>query len=185
MDTELLRRVVAALDSAGIAHMVTGSFASTLHGEPRATRDIDIVIDPEGSSLDVLVEAFPTDRFYVGDVAAALAKRDMFNIIDTRSGWKVDLIVRRDRPFSRAEFDRRQPATIAGVATFVTTVEDAILSKLEWQSITPSDLQRRDVVAMMIANVERLDRSYLQRWADELGVRSVLDELWESAVAER
>ena len=78
VDTELIRRVVHALDEAGVAHMLTGSLASAYHGEPRATRDIDVVIDPDGGSIELLVEAFPPDRFYVGDAAGAVDRRDMF-----------------------------------------------------------------------------------------------------------
>lgn len=181
MDSELLRTVVAALDSAGVPHMVTGSFASTLHGEPRATRDLDLVIDPRLETIKLFVSAFPADRFYVSDADEAVRTRGMFNIVDTDTGWKIDLIVRKSRPYSAVEFDRRQPVRIAGVDTFVTTAEDAILSKLEWQTMTPSDTQRRDVVQMMIVNEESLDRSYMQQWAENLGVEALLGELWNVA----
>ncbi len=51
---ELLQTVVEALDRAGIPHMVAGSVASTFHGEPRATQDIDFVIDPDATALRAL-----------------------------------------------------------------------------------------------------------------------------------
>jgi hypothetical protein len=165
--------------------MVTGSLASAVHGQPRATRDIDLVIDPPGGTIELLVAEFPTDRFYVGDAPTAVARRDMFNIIDVRTGWKVDLIVRKDRPFSREEFARRQPAVIAGVATYLSTPEDAILSKLEWSALSGSDLQRRDVAEMIIVNVASLDRSYLDRWAAELGVADILASIWSEAMGQR
>jgi hypothetical protein len=41
----LLARITAALDAAGVAYMLAGSFASTAHGQPRATQDLDIVIE--------------------------------------------------------------------------------------------------------------------------------------------
>jgi hypothetical protein len=127
---DLLAEVVRGLDSAGIRHMVAGSVASTLHGEPRTTQDIDMVIDPTATALERLVGGFDPSRFYVGDWVAALERRDQFNVIDTTTGAKVDLIVRKDRPFSRSEFERRQPVVIMGVATAVATVEDTILAKL-------------------------------------------------------
>lgn len=164
--------------------MVTGSFASAIHGQPRATRGLDVVIDPEGGVIDVLVAAFPPGQFYVGEAIEAVRLRDMCNIIDTRSGWKVDLIVRKARPFSESEFSRRVPAEVAGVQTFVTTPEDAILSKLEWQRISSSDLQRRDVVEMLIANADGLDSAYLDHWAGELGVRELLDQLRAEAATQ-
>lgn len=41
----LLKRIVEALDGAGIPYFLTGSLASSLQGEPRASHDIDLVID--------------------------------------------------------------------------------------------------------------------------------------------
>ena len=47
---DLLPEVIAHLDRSGIPFMVTGSLASSFHGEPRATRDLDMVIDPTPTS---------------------------------------------------------------------------------------------------------------------------------------
>ena len=52
---DVLAQVVKALDDAGIPHMVVGSFASTFHGDPRMTRDVDVVIDPTPRSIEVLI----------------------------------------------------------------------------------------------------------------------------------
>ena len=129
--------------------MVAGSLASTLHGEPRSTQDIDLVVDPTPDQLAAFVDRLDTDRFYVGDAFGALERRDQFNVIDVTTGWKVDLIIRKDRPFSQTEFGRRRPAVILGVRTAVASVEDTILAKLEWAKADDSDRQRRDVTAMI------------------------------------
>ncbi len=52
-----LARLIEALDRAGVPHMLAGSFASSLHGTPRATQDVDLVIDPTFQSLDPLLAA--------------------------------------------------------------------------------------------------------------------------------
>lgn len=179
---ELLGAVVSALDSAGIDHMVAGSFASTFHGEPRMTQDIDLVIDPDEGSLMQFVAAFEHPRYYASDALVALERRDMFNIIEIGSGWKVDLIIRRQRPFSESEFERRQAVTIGGVNTYVTTVEDSILAKLEWRQKTASDRQMQDVVGMLGTAGDSLDDVYLDHWAVELGV---VEGLSEARVAAR
>lgn len=41
-----IRRVLDALGNAGVPYMLTGSFASSFHGAPRTTQDVDIVIAP-------------------------------------------------------------------------------------------------------------------------------------------
>lgn len=64
---DLLAEIVGALDAAGIPHMVAGSLASTHHGEPRSTQDIDLVIDPSPGDLARFAASLDRDRFYVGD----------------------------------------------------------------------------------------------------------------------
>ena len=54
---ETLRWLTERLDELGIPHMVVGSFASSAHGVPRTTQDIDVVIDPTGEQLRRFVEA--------------------------------------------------------------------------------------------------------------------------------
>lgn len=155
--TDLLGEIVPALDAAGIPHMITGSVASTLHGEPGTTQDIDLVIDPTPDQLRAFIDQLDHQRFYIGDAFSALELRDQFNIIDVTTGWKVDLIIRKSRPFSQTEFERRQPTVILGVATAVATVEDTILAKLEWAVAGDSDRQRRDVIAMITVQRATLD----------------------------
>lgn len=174
---ELLRAVVALLDEAGIPYMVVGSYASAFHGEPRMTQDIDVVIEPNGDSIKLLVDLVDRDRFYLGDAEEAFRSQSMFNLIEPSSGWKVDFVVRRDRPFSKQEFDRRFLTKIAGVEVYVATAEDTMLAKLEWGAASGSDRQMDDVIA--IAGNQDVDREYLGRWAIELGV---VDEL-EKALA--
>jgi hypothetical protein len=169
----LLAAVVAALDDVGIPHMVAGSVASTHHGEPRSTQDIDLVIAADRTQLIALVAKFDPDRYYLSDPIAALEERGQFNLIEPATGWKVDFILRHDRPFSHAEFSRRRPVQILGVATSIATAEDTVLAKLEWGRLGSSD--RRDVVAVLVAQSERLDLAYLRHWAGELGLDAELD----------
>ena len=178
---DVLAQVVKALDDAGIPHMVVGSFASTFHGDPRMTRDVDVVIDPTPRSIEVLIGELDRGWLYSTDAREALRRQSMFNVIDPRSGWKVDLIIRRDRPFSRMEFSRRIPAEISGVGTFVASVEDTILSKLEWHHQSESERQMDDAVAMIIVQSETLDNAYLNHWAQQIGVTAELRSARDSA----
>lgn len=178
--SDLLAEIVRALDATGIPHMVTGSLASTLHGEPRATHDIDLVIDPGRENLADFVAHLDRARFYVGDATGALERRDQFNVIEVTTGWKVDLIIRKERPFSEAEFARRRPTTILGIPTAVTSVEDTVLAKLEWARAGDSDRQRRDVIAIL--KVQRtVDTTYLRHWGEILGLSEELDAAVQAA----
>lgn len=169
----LLARLVRILDDAGVAFMVAGSFASAAHGLPRTTQDIDVVIDPPNpEALDRLLQAMPSDDYYVDpDTAHALRRRGMFNVVDQASGWKVDFIIRKNRPFSRDEFVRRVPISLLDVPVFVASAEDTIVAKLEWsKQLGGSERQRRDVAGIIATLGAELDRAYVERWSRELDV---------------
>jgi hypothetical protein len=172
-----LARVAGALDRAGVPYMLAGSFASSHHGAPRATQDIDIVADPSFDSLARFLDALKGDDVYVdADVARdELKRRGQFNVIDGSTAWKVDVIFRKPRAFSKEEMSRRVPAVVLGVNVFVATAEDTILAKLEWAKLGESERQLRDVRALIEARGESLDRAYIERWLDDLVIR----ELWD------
>lgn len=177
-----LSRVIGALDQAGVPHMLAGSFASSMHGAPRATRDVDLVIDPTPASLQRLLELVAREDFYLSQEAALeeFGRRGQFNVIDRSSAWKADLIYRKARAFSRMEFERRTPVTLLGISVFVATAEDTVLAKLEWAKLGHAEQQLEDVRGIVEAQSDTLDRTYIERWLDDLDVR----ELWELLLAE-
>ncbi|HLE55790.1 MAG TPA: hypothetical protein VJB15_01770 [Rhodothermia bacterium] len=161
------------MDRSAVPYMITGSLASSLYGEPRSTQDIDIVIDPETRSLEALLKQFPDDTHYVSKDAAfsALELRSQFNVIDLITGWKVDLIVRKDREFSRTEFGRRMREEAFGLRVYVASPEDVILVKLEWAKAAGSERQIRDVAGILRLRQEDLDFEYIESWLEKLHVQ--------------
>ena len=176
---QLLGQILLMLDEVEIPHMVVGSLASSFHGEPRQTRDIDIVIDPEPDALRRLVDMLPTEQLYAdaGAATEALERRTSFNVIELDTGWKVDFIMRRDRPFSHEELSRRIPVHLLGTRVYVATAEDTIIAKLEWATEGQSERQLRDVAAILETQGDGLDQAYLNRWLRALD----LDDAWERA----
>lgn len=169
---KVVRLVVEALTGASIPYMLTGSMASSAHGAPRTTQGVDFVIEPSDSGLTQLLASLPADRFYVSETAAreALRRRTLFNAVDRESGWKIDFVVRKERPFSRTEFERRRKAVVVGVPLYVASPEDVILIKLEWAKRSGSERQIADAAGVMKAQRGRLDSAYLERWIAELDV---------------
>lgn len=175
----LFRRVVALLDEAGIPYMLTGSFASSYHGIPRATQDIDLVIAPTRDQLQQLVARLPAAQYYVDEAAAldALAHESQFNVIDLATGWKIDFICRQARRFSRTEFERRTRAEVHGLPLFIATAEDVLLAKLECAKRGGSQRQMEDAAGLLRVRGADLDLEYLTRWIETLGV----GEEWSAA----
>jgi hypothetical protein len=171
---EVLQRISAALDHAGIAYMLTGSFASAHYGSPRSTQDIDLVIAATVEQLTSLVRNLPSDEYYVDLDAALEARRreSLFNIIDMATGWKIDLIFRKSRRFSQEEFARRQQINLQGLRLFVASAEDVIVAKLEWAKLAKSQRQIDDVATILGLRWDVLDRSYLEGWISELDLKA-------------
>ena len=172
--SSVITRFAALLDEAGVPYMLTGSFASGIHGQPRASHDIDFVIAPTLGGLEKLLALLPEDKFYVSREAAldAYGRESLFNVVDMASGWKVHFICRKSRPFSLGEFERRQLQEIEGRQIFVTSAEDALLSKLEWSKLTESERQREDAAGIVSIQRDDLDTDYIEKWASELGLKA-------------
>lgn len=183
--TSFLRKTARILDEAGVPYMLTGSLAAAYYATPRATQDVDVVIDTSEEEVGRLVDLLLAEGLYVdrGTALTAWRTRSQFNAIDPDTGWKIDLIIRKDRAFSRAEFARRERAEMFGIEVALATLEDVVLAKLEWASMGDPELQRGDVLRLLQNEPNRLDRSYIERWAESLGImqewRSMLDRLDE------
>jgi hypothetical protein len=120
-----LRLIIRILDDAGIPYMLNGSLAAAYYATPRATQDVDLIIEVTVKQIEMLVDGLSSTGLYVDRAVAheALRSGSPFDAIDPESGWKVDLIVRKDRPFSVTEFGRRRAARVLGVEIALTSLE--------------------------------------------------------------
>jgi hypothetical protein len=172
--TSFLALIARSLRDADIPFMLTGSLAAAYYGAPRATQDVDLVIEAQSDNLNQFVEDLRASGLYVDREVAleALRTGGQFNAIDPSTGWKADLIIRRARPFSESEFGRRQHRELFGIDVALATLEDLIIAKLEWSEIGDSELQRRDIRELLEMAGESLDREYLERWIGSLNLRT-------------
>lgn len=176
--SEVLRRITTALDQNNVAYMLTGSFASAYYGTPRSTQDVDMVVESTPAQLRSFVNSLPLGQYY-SDLDAALQAHQaesMFNVIDLPTGWKIDFILRKSRPFSREEFRRRSRVNLQGVSLFLASAEDVVIAKLEWSKLAQSQRQIDDAAAILRARRETLDRSYIEKWTKELHVVAEWDK---------
>jgi hypothetical protein len=174
--TELLRFLVEALEEVGVDYLVVGSSASMVYGEPRLTRDIDVVVDLRADQVPDLAHCFPAPAFYVSEDAArrAVAHRDMFNVIHPGSGLKIDLIVRKADAFDDSRFQRRRRLRVLPDRTVsFASPEDVILKKLVFFKEGGSEKHLRDVAGILQVSGRAIDRAYVARWARRLGVADI------------
>ena len=180
---ELLKKVIQVLDQAEIQYMITGSVASSLHGEPRSTHDIDMVIAIQKPVAKRLVEAFPPPGFYLDEdsILDAINRQSMFNLIDVNAGDKVDFWILTDEPFDQSRFLRKISEEFMGLKMLVSSPEDTVLAKLRWAKLSGgSEKQFTDALRVYEVQYGKLDIDYLEQWAKKLNVES----LWKRLVDE-
>ena len=174
---ELLSKVIRALEGAGIEYMITGSIASSLHGEPRATHDIDLVVRMGPAAVAPLLAAFAPPEFFVeaAAVRSAVESRGMFNVVEAAEGDKVDFWLLTDSAFDRSRFSRRYREEVFGLGIYVPTPEDTILAKLQWAKMSGgSEKHVMDALRVYEVQAGTLDVEYLDLWAGNLSVA----DLW-------
>jgi hypothetical protein len=182
--SDLLIGAVEALERAGVGYMLTGSLASSIQGEPRATHDVDLVIEVDFTVVDGLAVAFGAPRFYFDSVAArsALDARGMFNLLDIRTGDKVDFWALTATLFDVSRFARRTVTRAFGREISISSPEDTILQKLKWAVDSGgSERHFNDAAAVYEVQAGALDEAYLSEWADRLGVTDLLVEVRSAA----
>ncbi|MCK4385973.1 MAG: hypothetical protein KAW52_06890 [candidate division Zixibacteria bacterium] len=169
-ELEVLKIVAERLNQIGIPYMITGSIPVSYYAIPRMTRDIDMVIELEEKDVEKITSLFSGD-FYIDkeSVQKAVREKGIFNIIHNTLIVKIDFIIRKENTYRKEEFRRRRKIRIEETEAFLTTPEDLILSKLYWSKDSRSEMQILDV-KNLLQSVRDLDKEYIKRWADYLGI---------------
>lgn len=177
---ELLRYLADVLEALGLEYMIGGSQASMYYGEPRLTRDVDVIVKLRLDDLPAFVERFPPGDFYLDEQSAreAIDASGQFNIIHPTSGLKIDVYVNPDTPYDRARLARRQRLPLAaGMQAYFARPEDVILYKLLYHRQGGSDLHLRDVLGILRVSRPELDEAYVTEWARRLGVATIWEQV--------
>ena len=167
----LLKEIVNKLEINGIPYMISGSLAMSAYTVPRMTRHIDIVIDIGTDDLHKFLSLFDSN-FYINPrtVDEETRRRWMFNVIDHRSGYKIDFVVKKNSTYRRTEFERRVRSELLGIDAWLVSVEDLVLSKLIWVQEVQSDKQFEDIKNLLENTT--IDLHYMKRWIRELNLNT-------------
>jgi hypothetical protein len=184
---QFVKLVLAALEAADVPYMIGGAVAAWAWGEPRATRDLDVVVQvpvelanrlsEELTARDMLV---PTEIIlnHLLDDRADIP----INAIHIHSGYKADIYLLREGDTLRKEaFQRRKLVDLGPVLgkVYLHSPEDLIVYKLWYYSLSQQTKHLRDISSIVATLRDELDYDYIRRWAVEKGVNALWDELLE------
>lgn len=170
---ELMQKAANCFERLGAPYRIVGSMASMAYSEPRFTNDIDFLVDLKTEHVATLVAEFPGPEFYLAAMAAedAIRQRRQFNILHIPSGLKLDIIQRKDTEFSRLDITHGQRLTNHGYYdAWFGSAENVILMKLRYFQEGGSDKHLRDVASVLLVQDQAIDRNYVTKWAESLGI---------------
>jgi hypothetical protein len=141
-----LKLVIGALESAGIEYLIGGAIAEWAWGEPRATQDLDLVIDiPFEAVIRLSNELKTRDMLVPPEIILAALTEDRadipINAIHMYSGLKADLYpLRSGDELRREAFQRRLEVDFGPPIgnVFVHSPEDLIIYKLLYFTLSGS-----------------------------------------------
>lgn len=181
-----LAELVAVLERLGVTCVVGGSLASGLWGEPRATNDVDVLVDLREDQIGELVRAL-SPAFYVVEpaVRAAVERATSFNVVHYARAHKIDVFVAGVEGLDRAQLERRVVRSLSSDSRpfAVTSPEDVVLRKLDWfrRGDESSQRQWRDVLGVLKVGGADLDRGYLREAAEREGLAELLARAFDEA----
>jgi len=185
MDTinpeNLLLKVAFILDELGLDYYVTGGFAVSVWGRPRATFDVDIVINLIEPKVGPLARALrKVSKFgYIDEetVREAINTRNEFNFFDPETGVKIDFWVVKNDERTRIQFKRRIAKKIDKQKIYFISPEDLILNKLLWHKESRSTRHLEDIESVFRISGKKLDTKYIKQWAAKLDILDTLETL--------
>ena len=175
------KKVVEILQKTDKPFAFTGGLAAIAYGDPQMDGNIEVIIkiNPwERDFANTLKDLLDEDFFFsIEGCREAIDEQSMFQAIDKETMFKVDFHLSDIVPDSLER--RRDEKIMTGQTVPMVTPEDSILSKLAWIKLG-SGRSHKDVVAILRVQ-ENLDNDYLERTAEQLGVKAILEELREIA----
>lgn len=185
--SEIAKLLHPIFETLGISYYITGGVAATAYGDPRTTRDLDLVIELNRENISPLVEALEMAGFYCPPSSVEDIRDGRGRVLSVTHITKVlnaDIVLNANTDFDRSKMARRRKISLdeAGVEQFfVASPEDVVLAKLLWRKPSGSMKQWSDVLGILKVQGEQLDFDYLWQWAEILNVANDLDQAFTEA----
>lgn len=168
------------LSNAGIEHVIGGSVASSVWGEPRQTNDADIEVWVNRSNSSKFIEACAKPyHVSIQELSAELESREQHRVVQvmqTVEVFKIDCFIVSDE-FAHEGLRRAKKIAIGDCQLPMAPAEYILLRKLTWFELgrRVSDRQWNDIRALIEVQADELDVDWLRQWAADQGVAELLE----------
>ncbi len=186
--TDFLKIILETLEATRVEYLIGGAIAEWAWGEPRATQDLDIVINLPIKAVGRFSKELERRNMLVpADIILDTMMEDRadipLNAIHIYSGLKADLYLMRDGDELRQSAFQRRTKVDYGPPigeVFIHSPEDLILYKLMYLGLSEQPKHARDIGAILRAKKDQLDYGYIEEWVNRLGLNSVWKEMMDS-----
>ena len=183
--TEFLKLLLDCLKTTQVEYMIGGAIAEWAWGEPRATQDLDLVIDLAPESIGRFSEELKKrDMLVPTDIILDAMMEDRadipLNAIHMYSGLKADLYLMKEGDELRQSAFKRRVLVDYGPPigkVYVHSPEDLILYKLLYLGLSGQPKHARDIAAILRARKNKINLEYIDEWVARLGLASIWIEL--------
>ena len=180
--------VIKAFDRLGILYYIGGSIASSAWGVARATMDVDMVSELKKEHVHPFAEILMSEYYIDEDmIFDAIKRKSSFNIIHLKTMFKIDIFLKKSNLYNEEAFKRKRKENLdeerGDAEFFISSSEDIILNKLDWFRIGGEIAERQwnDILGVIKVQGKLLDKEYLYKWAEELGVKDLLEKAFTEA----
>ena len=174
----LLHRVLDGLDATGIPYVLVGSFATNVYGLVRSTQDADIVVQAAPGDLALLMKNLGPDFERDPQVQFETVTSTSKTVVREReSGFPFELFQLSDDLHDQERFARRRKFPVLGRDTWILTVDDVLITKLNWLRIANRPKDRMDIHGVIGVSGDAIDWPYVEGWCDRHGSRPLLEKI--------
>lgn len=185
---DFIQLVLDSLRAVQIDYLIGGAIAAWAWGEPRATQDLDLVVDLPVEAIKPLSQELANRGMLVPTeiiLNTLIESRGDLPVhaIHGTSGFKADIyLLRPEDDLRKSALQRRQQIDFGPPLgeIFVHSPEDLILYKLIYYDLSQQTKHLRDIGAILHSQGDQLDQSYLGAWIERLG----LSTIWKSILEE-
>lgn len=157
---------IGVLEKIKVDYVVIGGIAVSSWGNPRTTKDLDVIVDLNSDDIDKFCKNLQESGFSVDkeDIKEALKEKTHFTVLDEYSEYHIDAKGVYNR-FDALTVKNKYVVPYEGLNMCIASAEDTVAHKLLFGGY--QDI--KDAESILLRQSE-LDMEYLEELCENLGV---------------